>query len=332
MRNGVTMDIVRVIPVSKSELLLYNKRCGRGGSDVIILDRKHLDAMSELSKDIPLREIPFTNQTETLTITKDDNGKYVVKDNENLGLLDSTEEYTTLYLTYKHNMFGFIRLEDDDIECYYGAHNFHISSIGGEYMVNTGSNYISLFSLIYYIIGKNDTYNRYGMFTNGIRADEILYGNILVFDYFNAYSELCNRYQQLNAKKEYKYCIGGKYNFKLKSLNVLCNKTGQEECSELRNNACETYIDDSMNNILFVSERIDDCAPSISKCIKDCMSILSYRDYWHIKDALKDGNKIVGININGNNEYKYIIDNFNKEQSNFNEVDILSRLTETSDC
>ena len=56
------MDIVRVIPVSKSELLLYNKRCGRGGSDVIILDRKHLDTMSELSKDIPLREIPFTNQ------------------------------------------------------------------------------------------------------------------------------------------------------------------------------------------------------------------------------------------------------------------------------
>ena len=326
------MDIVRVIPVSKSELLLYNKRCGRGGSDVIILDKKHLDAMSELSKDIPLREIPFTNQTETLTITKDDSGKYVVKDNENLGLLDSTEEYTTMYLMYKHNMFGFIRMEDDDIANYYGTHKFDISSIGGEYMVNTGSMYISLFSLIYYIIGEKDTYNRYGMFTNGIRADEILYGNILVFDYFNAYSELCNRYQTLNYKKEYKYCVGGKYNFKLKSLVVLSDKTENEEHSRFCNNACETYVDDKNNNILFVSERVGDTAPSIAKCIKDCMSILSYRDYWHIKDALKEGNKIIGININSDNEYKYIIDNFNKEQSKFDEVSILSKLTNTSDC
>lgn len=326
------MDIVRVIPVSKSELLLYNKRCGRGGSDVIVLDRKHLDTMSELSKDIPLREIPFTNQTETLTITKDNNGKYVVKDNENLGLLDSTEEYTTMYLMYKHNMFGFIQVEDDDIANYYGTHKFDISSIGGEYMVNTGSKYISLFSLIYYIIGEKDTYNRYGMFTNGIRADEILYGNILVFDYFNAYSELCNRYQTLNYKKEYKYCVGGKYNFKLKSLVVLSDKTENEEHSRFYNNACETYVDDKNNNILFVSERVGDTAPSIAKCIKDCMSILSYRDYWHIKDALKEGNKIIGININSDNEYKYIIDNFNKEQSKFDEVSILSRLTNTSDC
>lgn len=318
------MDIVRIIPVNKGELLLYNKNCGRGGSDIVHLDRNHLDNMFELATEVPIRDMPFETTTESLKVTKGENGEYIVKGNDKFELLQSTDEYTTVYLLYKHNMFGFIRMCDRDISHFYGAHEYLVTNSGGEYMVNVGSKYISMFSLLYFIIDKNDIYNRYGFFTNEIRADEILHTHIGVYNYFDAFRELCCRYQVTGSEREYNYTIAGDKHFKLKCLEVL----GDEEKGKY---SCEVYVDNINNNVVFVAKELSGQNTSLARCIKECMRTVRYKDFYKIKDAMNEGGKIVKVVLTSDNRYKYIIDNFNKIQSRFNSADLLKDVAVASD-